>query len=101
MSTDSAALASIAAHYGATVIDRPAHLASATALGDHAFVHGYDVIRDAYHRNPQHPRTHYELTEVGDETRHVIMFAKMLAWMGIPAYRPPRAEYLPHAGCFA
>ena len=46
VSTDSAAIASIAAHYGATVIDRPAHLASSTALGDHAFVHGYEVIRD-------------------------------------------------------
>jgi cytidylyltransferase family protein len=46
VSTDSAALASIAAHYGATVIDRPAHLASPTALGDHAFAHGYEVIRD-------------------------------------------------------
>jgi len=45
VSTDSAALASIANHYGATVIDRPAHLASPTALGDHAFVHGYSVIR--------------------------------------------------------
>src|SRR5436190_11095097 len=46
VSTDSAALASIAADYGATSIDRPAHLASPTALGDHAFVHGYEVIRD-------------------------------------------------------
>jgi hypothetical protein len=46
LSTDSATLASIATSYGATVIDRPAHLASATALGEHAFVHGYEVIRD-------------------------------------------------------
>jgi len=46
VSTDSAALASIAGQYGARVIDRPAHLAGPTALGDHAFVHGYEVIRD-------------------------------------------------------
>ena len=29
-----------------SVIDRPAQSASPTALGDHAFVHGYEVIRD-------------------------------------------------------
>ena len=50
LSTDSPALASIATQYGARVIDRPAHLASATALGEHAFVHGYEVIRDALAR---------------------------------------------------
>ena len=50
VSTDSAALASIAANYGATVIERPPHLASAEALGEHAFVHGYEVIRDALAR---------------------------------------------------
>ncbi len=48
------------------------------------------LSRDAYHRDPRDPRTHYELTEIGDETRHVIMFAKTLARMGVPAYRPPR-----------
>jgi hypothetical protein len=48
------------------------------------------LVRDAYHRDPRDPRTHYELTEIGDETRHVIMFAKALERMGVPAYRPPR-----------
>lgn len=48
------------------------------------------LSRDAYHRDPQDPRTHYELTEIGDETRHVIMFAKALSRMGVPTYRPPR-----------
>lgn len=48
------------------------------------------LVRDAYHRDPRDPRTHYELTEIGDETRHVIMFAKALDRMGVPAYRPPR-----------
>jgi len=47
VSTDSAALAAVARHYGAAIIDRPAHLATAAALGEHAFVHGYEVIRDA------------------------------------------------------
>ena len=31
---------------GAEVIDRPAHLASPSALGEHAYVHGYEVIRE-------------------------------------------------------
>jgi hypothetical protein len=47
VSTDSATLARIAAHYGATVIDRPALLAGPAALGEQAFVHGYEVIRDS------------------------------------------------------
>jgi hypothetical protein len=52
------------------------------------------LSRDAYDRNPIDPRTHYELTELGDESRHVIMFAKALERMGTPAYRPPRWVHL-------
>ena len=48
------------------------------------------LVRDAYHRNPRDPGTQYALTEVGDETRHVIMFAKALERLGCPEYRPPR-----------
>jgi hypothetical protein len=50
VSTDSASLAAIAASHGAKVIEPPPHLASAEALGEHAFVHGYEVIRDALAR---------------------------------------------------
>lgn len=46
VSTDSPAIKRIAADYGARVIDRPPHLATATALGEDAYVHGYQVIRD-------------------------------------------------------
>jgi len=46
LSTDSPTLKGIALEHGARVIDRPAHLASSTALGEHAYVHGYEVIRD-------------------------------------------------------
>ncbi|OGR89172.1 MAG: cytidylyltransferase [Elusimicrobia bacterium RIFCSPLOWO2_01_FULL_59_12] len=45
VSTDSPRIKEIAIRYGARVIDRPAHLATKTALGEHAFVHGYEVIR--------------------------------------------------------
>src|SRR5579884_2956132 len=37
------------------------------------------LARWAYHQDPQDPRTQYALTEVGDETRHVVMFAKAIA----------------------
>jgi hypothetical protein len=47
------------------------------------------LARWAYHQDPQDPRTQYALTEIGDETRHVIMFAKALARIGTPTYRPP------------
>jgi P-aminobenzoate N-oxygenase AurF len=48
------------------------------------------LARWAYHQDPQDPRTQYALTEIGDETRHVVMFAKAIARIGTPTYRPPR-----------
>jgi hypothetical protein len=46
VSTDSAKIKTIAKEYGAEIIDRPAHLCTKEALGEHAFVHGYEYIRD-------------------------------------------------------
>jgi hypothetical protein len=46
LSTDSQPLMEIGREHGASVIQRPAHLASAAALGEDAFVHGYEVIRN-------------------------------------------------------
>jgi hypothetical protein len=46
------------------------------------------LARYAYHQDPQSPHTQYALTEVGDETRHVIMFAKAIDRLGLPTYRP-------------
>lgn len=46
LSTDSPELKAIGLRHGARIIDRPAHLASKQALGEHAYVHGYHVIRD-------------------------------------------------------
>ncbi|MDT4938219.1 MAG: hypothetical protein QOG80_1890 [Pseudonocardiales bacterium] len=48
------------------------------------------LARYAYHLDPQAPHTHYALTEIGDETRHVIMFAKSIERIGMPTYRPAR-----------
>jgi hypothetical protein len=49
------------------------------------------LARYTYHQDPQAPHTQYALTEIGDETRHVIMFAKAINRMGAPTYRPPKA----------
>ena len=48
------------------------------------------LARYAYHQDPQAAHTQYALTEIGDETRHIIMFAKAIERMGCPTYRPPR-----------
>ncbi len=48
------------------------------------------LSRWAYHQDPQDPRTQYALTEVGDETRHILMFAKAIARLGAPTYRPAK-----------
>ena len=46
------------------------------------------LARWAYNQDPQDPRTQYALTEIGDETRHVLMFAKAIQALGAPTYRP-------------
>ena len=46
ISTDSPAIKNIGADYGARIIDRPPELCTDKALGEDAFVHGYDVIKE-------------------------------------------------------
>lgn len=46
VSTDSPRIAELAVRCGAEIIERPAELATPEALGEHAFQHGYRVIRD-------------------------------------------------------
>jgi hypothetical protein len=48
------------------------------------------LTRWAYHQDPQDPRTQYALTEIGDETRHILMFSKAVARLGTRTYRPRR-----------
>jgi len=48
------------------------------------------LARYAENLDPRSPHAQYALTEIGDETRHSIMFAKALTRFGIPAYGPPR-----------
>ncbi len=46
VSTDSPSLKEIGTSLNCYIIDRPQHLASKTALGEHAYVHGYETIRE-------------------------------------------------------
>lgn len=46
VSTDSQAIKDIAKDYGAHIIDRPAYLADNAALGEDAYVHAYEVIKE-------------------------------------------------------
>jgi hypothetical protein len=49
------------------------------------------LARYCFTQDPQAEHTQFALTEIGDETRHVIMFARAIKRMGVPTYRPPAA----------
>lgn len=51
VSTDSEEIKTIAKQYGATIIDRPAELATKEALGEDAYAHGFRTIRDILHKD--------------------------------------------------
>jgi Cytidylyltransferase len=44
VSTDSDRIKAIGRDYGAVIIDRPAHLCTKEALGEHAYLHAHEVI---------------------------------------------------------
>jgi hypothetical protein len=44
------------------------------------------MVRDVYDQDPRAQRTHYALTEVGDECRHSLMFGRVIDRLGVPAY---------------
>jgi hypothetical protein len=48
------------------------------------------VLRDFYAKDPTDPAFQWALTEIADECRHSIMFARGAAKLGAPAYRPKR-----------
>ncbi|HUA40631.1 MAG TPA: diiron oxygenase [Streptosporangiaceae bacterium] len=47
------------------------------------------LARVAYTRDPLSQHVQYALAELGEETRHTIMFAKMIDRLGTPCYLPP------------
>ncbi len=48
------------------------------------------VIRDKYVKDPLNPAFQFALTEIADECRHSIMFARACEKMDVPAYFPDR-----------
>jgi hypothetical protein len=46
------------------------------------------LVRHAFDLDLRRPHAQYALTEVGDETRHSVMFARAVDAMGCPDYRP-------------
>ena len=48
------------------------------------------VLRDVYDDDPAQPHVQFALTEIGDECRHSVMFARMAQRYGCPSYGPAR-----------
>ncbi|BDB61945.1 diiron oxygenase [Rhodococcus rhodochrous] len=48
------------------------------------------LVRDLYRHDPATPYVQFGLTEIADECRHSIMFARSAQRYGIPSYRPKR-----------
>lgn len=46
------------------------------------------LLRYAYDRDPRTQHIQYALTEIADECRHSVMFARMTERYGVPDYRP-------------
>jgi hypothetical protein len=51
------------------------------------------LLRYAYDRDPRRPHVQYALTEIADECRHSVMFAKMTERYGVPDYVPRAATH--------
>jgi len=51
------------------------------------------LARLAYWDDPLSRRSQYALAELGEETRHTIMFSRMIERLGTPAYLPPRSVF--------
>ena len=49
------------------------------------------VLRDIYGDDPAQPHFQWALTEIADECRHSVMFARMAEKFGVPSYQPPPA----------
>ncbi|BBZ30231.1 membrane protein [Mycolicibacterium madagascariense] len=50
------------------------------------------LLRDLMHADPTARATHYALTEMGDETRHMVMFGRTIEKVGAKPMRPKRFQ---------
>jgi len=55
VTTDSPRIKEISLEYGARVIDRPAHLCTKEALGEHVYVHAHECIREELTKEGREP----------------------------------------------
>jgi hypothetical protein len=51
------------------------------------------VLRDIYDQDPATPHVQYALTEIADECRHSVMFARAAEKFGAPSYGPSRTVH--------
>ena len=49
------------------------------------------VLRDIYGEDPAQPHVQWALTEIADECRHSVMFARTAQTFGAPSYQPPHS----------
>jgi hypothetical protein len=47
------------------------------------------VLKDVYGEDPAQPHVQWALTEIADECRHSVMFARTAEKFGAPSYQPP------------
>src|SRR5215204_1425687 len=47
------------------------------------------ILRDVYGDDPAQPHVQWALTEIADECRHSVMFARTAEKFGAPSYQPP------------
>lgn len=47
------------------------------------------ILRDIYGEDPAQPHVQWALTEIADECRHSVMFARTAQTFGAPSYQPP------------
>lgn len=52
------------------------------------------LLRAMLYQDPTSSHVHYALTELGDETRHMVMFGKMISAIGAKPYRLSRLQAL-------
>jgi hypothetical protein len=48
------------------------------------------ILRDVYGDDPAQPHVQWALTEIADECRHSVMFARTAQTFGAPSYQPPK-----------
>nr|WP_156618082.1 diiron oxygenase [Mycolicibacterium sp. F2034L] len=50
------------------------------------------LLRGLMHADVTSPATHYSLTELGDETRHMVMFGRAIGYVGGKPFQPSRLQ---------